>query len=147
MKGKQRSFQLGCLVLLILVIGFLVWFVSNAVPQIRYNRRSYRINEKIISLQQRRPENVSEQAWADCVAWASIAHCNICFSEGHTSYQAMCRFEDQLDEKLQGEVDLDTIEWIGERLAETGPHGRQYMNKWWETWKSMHEAWGQEFSP
>ena len=147
MKRQQQSLYLGCLILVIVGVGFLVWIASNAVPQMRYNQRSHRINEKIIALRERQPPNVSERLWTECVAWASIAHCNICFSEGHTSYEAMCRFEEQLDEKLQGEVDLDTIEWIGERLAETGPHGRQYMNKWREQWKSMHEAWGQDIHP
>ena len=77
--------------------------------------RSHRINEKICSLQERRPANVTAEAWSDCVAWASIAHCNICFSEEHTSYEAMCRFEEQLDDQLRGEVDLNTFAWIGDR--------------------------------
>ncbi len=42
-------------------------------------------------------------------------------------------------EKLKEDVDLTTIEWIGERLAETGPHGQQYMKKWREQWKRMLE--------
>lgn len=51
----------------------------------------------------------------------------------------MCHFDEQLDEKLKGNVDLGTIEWIGERLAETGPHGQQYMAKWRKQWQDMQE--------
>ena len=58
----------------------------------------------------------------------------------------MCRFEEQLDEKLKGEVDLATIEWIGECLAETGPHGRQYMETWRESWESILEQARQEIA-
>ncbi|MHB0960503.1 MAG: hypothetical protein ACYC0X_31130 [Pirellulaceae bacterium] len=113
----------------------------------RYNRRSHRINEKICSLQERRPANVTAESWRDCVAWASIAHCNICFSEEHTSYEAMCRFEVLLDDKLQEEIDLNTFVWIGDRLAETGPHGQRYMAKWWEQWKTTREQAERENRP
>ena len=55
----------------------------------------------------------------------------------------MCQFEEQLDEKLKGDVDLSTIEWIGDRLAETSPHGQQYMKNWREQWKALQE-WGKQ---
>jgi hypothetical protein len=42
----------------------------------------------------------------------------------------MCRFDEQLTERLKGDVDLKTFEWIGDRLAETGPFGQHYMVKW-----------------
>jgi hypothetical protein len=124
------------LALLILAIGSLLWMASVVVPLARYNQRSQRINGKINSLELRRPANVSVESWRNCIAWASIAHCNICFSEEHTTYEAMCRFEEQLDNKLKGDVDQNTIAWIGDRLTETGPHGQQYMTKWWEQWKA-----------
>ena len=146
MKERSRFPELGCLVLVILGIGVVVWFLSNAVPHMRYNRRTERINEKIHSLLPRRPADVSERQWAECVGWASIAHCNICSSEEHTSYEAMCRFEEQLDDKLQGEVDLDTIAWICERLAETGPHGRHYISMWREHWDILKPP-GQDSQP
>ena len=133
----RRPLLFGCLPLLILVIGLLVWIGSKAVPLVRYSKHSRSINEEIKALRDRRPATVSPQLWEECVAWASIAHCNICFSEEHASYQAMCRFEEQLDEKLKGNVDLDTIEWIGDRLAETGPHGQRYMTNWREQWKAL----------
>jgi hypothetical protein len=102
-----------------------------------YNSRSRRINEKICSLEKRRPADVSVDLWMNCVAWASIAHCNICFSEEHCSYEAMCKFEEQLDGKLTGEINLSTFEWIGERLSDTGPHGKGYMNKWKKQWEAI----------
>ena len=61
MKERSRFPELGCLVLVILGIGVVVWFLSNAVPHMRYNRRAERINEKIHSLLPRRPADVSER--------------------------------------------------------------------------------------
>jgi hypothetical protein len=126
----------GLLPTLIVVVGLLVWIAPKWVARNKYIHCSRRINEKIKSLDERRPATIDPRLWDDCVAWASIAHCNICFSEEHASYEAMCRFEGQLDQKLKGEVDLATIEWIGDRLAETGPHGQRYMRDWREQWKA-----------
>jgi hypothetical protein len=137
MSTHHRIAKYGCLPLLILAVGMAAWFAWTAIPLMRYNQRSHKINEKIKSLEAQRPPDVGADLWNECVAWASIAHCNICFSEEHTTYEAMSGFEQQLDEKLKEPVDLPTIVWIGERLAETGPHGQQYMKKWREKWTRM----------
>ena len=141
MWNRSRQ-QTGCFAVLVLVAGALAWSAAEIFPLSRYSLRSRRINEKICSLRDRRPADVSEKVWEECVAWASIAHCNICFSEGHTTYEAMLRYEEDLDEKLKGQVDLDTLKWIGERLEKTGPQGQQYFVKvkWWEQWESMLHA-------
>ena len=136
-----RARKLGWLVLPYLVVALPILIVVLTASFIwiedRYYRRSRAINMKICSLEKRRPAHVSAEIWSECVAWASIAHGNICFSKEHTDYEAMCRFERQLDDKLKEDVDLTTLEWIGDRLAETGPHGQQYMDKWREQWKSI----------
>lgn len=147
MKTFGKTTKIGCLILLVVGIGMFVWIVSNAVPLMKYSQRSRRINDTIRSLEQRRPANVDAELWQECIAWASTAHGNICFSEGHTSYSSMCRFEEQLDEKLKEEVDIDTIEWIGERLAETGPNGQQYMTKWQKQWQAILDHFGKKEEP
>lgn len=136
---SRRTKLLGCLIPIIVGIGLFAWFASMAIPLMRYGQRSRNINHKICALENRRPPNVDPELWHECIAWASIAHGNICFSEGLTSYSAMCRFDEQLDEKLKGEVSMDTIHWIGERLAETGPHGERYMMKWRKQWQEMRD--------
>ena len=126
--------QIRCFTGLAIVVGVLSWAASEIIPKSRYGYAARRINAKISSLRERRPADVSEKLWDESVAWASIAHCNICFSEGHTKYSEMIRFEHDLDETLKSPVDLDTLKWIGERLEKTGPHGQQYFVKvgWWE---------------
>lgn len=113
----------------LLIVGLCLAFLAIAccvgaiAPKYRYSHRYHRILNKLQALQEQRPEGVDAQSWNECTAWASIGFANICFSKPHTSYEAMSRFEDQLDEKLKEKVDLATIAWIGDRLAETGPHG------------------------
>ncbi len=143
----RRPLLFGCVTLAVLAICLLAWVGWRVFPLYRYGQRSQRIWEKLYALKQRRPPNVTPRLWEESVGWAVTAHSNICFSEGHASYEAMCRFEEQLDEKLKGEVDLATIQWIGDRLAETGPHGQRYMGEWRKQWKTLQEWWKQETPP
>ena len=41
----------------------------------------------------------------------------------------MVRLRDDLDRKLKGKVDLDTLVWIWERLGQTGPGGKDYAER------------------
>ena len=143
----RHPLLLGFLPLLILLVGSLVWSVPRWVSLTRHVHCSQRIIKKIRSLEERRSATVSPRLWEECVGWAVTAHCNVCFSEEHASYEAMCRFEEQLDERLKEEIDLGTIEWIGDRLAETGPHGQQYMANWREQWKALQESGKREKRP
>src|SRR5262245_5625588 len=135
---SPRIRQICCLAALAMGAGVVVWIASEIIPRSRYGYASERIRSKIASLRQRRPADVDAKQWDECVDWAVTAHCNICFSEGHTSFQEMRRFEADLDEKREGPVDLNTLKWIGERLERTGPHGQQYFVKvrWWEEWEA-----------
>ena len=138
----DRARQIGCFAVLVLGAAVLIWAASEIIPKSRYGYGARRINEKICSLRERRPADVSTKLWEDGVAWASIAHCNICFSEEHTKYSEMLRFERDLDEKLKGSINLNTLKWIGERAAQTGPNGEQYMVKvkWREQWEGTVQA-------
>jgi hypothetical protein len=122
-----------------------IWIASVLIPAFRYTRGAQRINDKIVSLMERRPREVDATPWNQCVTWASIAHCNICFSEGHTSFMEMSRFELELDERLQRDVRPDTIRWIFERLAQTGPTGQRYIQRFKDDWsESLAEITRQE---
>ena len=120
----------GCALLVAIVALLLVTAVVRVYPERRYNLASHRINRKICDLQSRRPEGVSPELWDFKVTWASIAFCNICFSEGHAPYEEMCRLERELDVRLQAPIDLQFFDWLWERLAQTGPHGRRYVERW-----------------
>lgn len=125
--------------MLIVAVVVGAFFTTHVLRQRRYGQTSYRISQKIHSLIARRPPHVPPDLWEDCVGWAVTAHGNICYSEGHTPYSSMCEFEQDLDEKLAGPIDLDTLRWIGERAAATGPRGEHYMRKvgWREQWKNL----------
>jgi hypothetical protein len=139
---QVRPGQIGCAAILLLGATFLAWAVVEIVPRSRYGYTARRINDKICALADRRPANVDANRWEDSVAWASIASCNILFSEDHTPYESMAQFETDLDAKLKEDVDIDTLKWIGERLAKTGPTGARYFPKvrWWEQWETIQSG-------
>lgn len=139
---SHRSWQIASFVSLAFIAAVLAWAASEIIPRSRYGYAARRINAKIGLLGDRRPADVSEKVWEQCVAWASIAFCNVCASEGHTPYTEMSRLEHDLDEKVKGPVDVSTLKWIGERVAQTGPNGERYMVKmgWREQWERIFNA-------
>lgn len=135
-------FSLIRVAIFLLVILFMAWLsivVRDWVSVSIYLRRASSINDKICALQQRRPVDVAAKPWQSAIGWASIAHCNICATPSHCSYEAMCNYEKELDAKLQGHVDLQTIAWIFEKLSDTGPHGRRYIIRFKPEWKYIFD--------
>jgi hypothetical protein len=116
-------------VLVSAVLVVLAYPISYFVQLSMYVQKSRAIRESLLSLQTRRPPAVNAAAWECCVDWAVTAHCNICFSPGHTPYSAMLAFGGQVDRLLERSVDLTTFDHIWERLAETGPNGQAYVEK------------------
>lgn len=95
----------------------------------RYNGERERIRQLVVSLRDRRPEVVSSEAWEAGIGWTMTAHLNVCFSPRLVSREALFQLGRQLDERLASGIDAGTIEWVWDRLAETGPHGKQYIDR------------------
>lgn len=73
--------------------------------------------------------NVNPDDW-DCAHFRTwVAYENVCFDPRLVNTVEMYRLRDDLDRKLKGNVDLDTLVWIWNRLAETGPHGKKYVER------------------
>ena len=113
-------------------IGCLSYGVWSAAWKARerwiYQHECDRIAKVIKSLNDRRPATVGKRVWDNGVGWTVTAHYNVCFSPGHTDLAAMVHFGETLDDRLQRDVDLSIFEWIWDRLAETGPHGKKYTD-------------------
>ena len=109
---------------------FLTWVAVRTWQLERYYHEQSSGHELLVQLKRdRRPENLDSKVWEEAVGWAITAHANVCFSESHVPIDELRRFRADLEKRLDGEVDLATVDWIWQRLAETGPHGRQYREK------------------
>ncbi len=67
--------------------------------------------------------------WDCAEQWVGTAYSNVCFSPGHVTTAEMYRLRDDLKARLGGPADLETLRWIWSRLGETGPHGREYIER------------------
>lgn len=116
---------LACIALLAMVFA-VVAFVGQITEYPRHQSRGARLLE---TLNVRCPPNVSPKTWEDATGWAITAYHNICFNANHTSLHELDSFIADTEERLDGAVDLATIDWIWERLAATGPHGQKYAGR------------------
>jgi hypothetical protein len=87
------------------------------------------MDAQIRNLRPTQPNAIDPRVWECAHGWVVTAYCNICFSPEHTATPEMYRLQADLEERLQGEIDLETLKWIWRRLGETGPHGKQYTDR------------------
>ena len=121
-----------------LMMVFCVGNVAIKVNQQQaFFREHHRIADALRSLKDRRPAGANRRGWGEGIGWTVTAHCNIFFAPSPDTYDAMSRFGRALDEKVQGEVDVNAIEWLWDRLAESGPDGKRYTDNFRS---SMREA-------
>lgn len=105
------------------LLAFRVW------PLYVYAQERTAAYEVVVQLPDRRPESVDAKVWEVATSWAITAYANVCFSEGHVPIDELRRFRVDVEKRLAGDVDLATIDWLWQRLAETGPHGQQYRQR------------------
>jgi hypothetical protein len=115
----------------LLAIAFLADLLSFCiVPLARlseYGRVRGEMQDSIYGLQYRVPQGVNPATWECAWGWTLNAYGNICFSEEHVHIDEMYRLRAELLPKLRGPGGLQTLAWVWDRLAQTGPHGRRYV--------------------
>jgi hypothetical protein len=98
-------------------------------PQFVYARERSAAHEVVAQLADRRPADVDAAVWEAATSWAVTAYGNVCFTESHVPLDELRRFHDDVKERLEGPVNLATIDWVWQRLGETGLHGAQYRDR------------------
>jgi hypothetical protein len=99
------------------------WFHRRFVQPARH---SDAIEQMIQSLALRRPPHVTRGQWASAVAWTNNLHGNSLLPF-ETDAPTLAAFAERFKKKLDGEVDMTTIDWIWEEYADLTPHGAQYQ--------------------
>jgi hypothetical protein len=105
------------------VIGYYFAFYPSLVHQRWYRAVEYRI----LSLAERRPDDVDAKQWAACLHWTWNLHGN---HGGITYFDARARypFLGEFDRQLKGRVDLSTIDWIWDQYVLHTSGGRSYSD-------------------
>ncbi|GDY22689.1 hypothetical protein LBMAG56_40360 [Verrucomicrobiota bacterium] len=127
-RGIKRFVVTGVLAAIVLCIAPLVF---RAWEIHIYYQEKGSVLELLHQLKRdRRPEKVEIETWGLAANWIITAFANVCFSESHVPFNELRRFRVDVEKRLSKDVDLATIDWISQRLAETGPHGQHYIEKW-----------------
>ena len=115
-----------------IVVAFLVfifivvaggWYFYKATEP---HRRSEAVWALIVSLKDRRPPKITRGQWGSAVAWTRNLHANSLLmfeADGPT----IAAFEQRLRKRLEGRIDMRTIDWIWDEYASLCPHGDRYQ--------------------
>ncbi len=104
-----------------LLAGYGLYYRRMVMPR----RHSHAIERLIESLVDRRPAGTTRGQWGSAVAWTLNLHGNSLSYE--VDGPTIAAFEERLREKLAGDVDMQTIDWIWNEYANICPAGARYQ--------------------
>lgn len=123
-KPKDRWYQYQAWVFFLSML-FLVALVGWSVyPHSAYTSRCRRIGERIRSLHNHRPDNITPERWEESVDWAYTAFVNLPF--GTRDRSLLRDFDSGLQEKMAAGDSLKTLRWIWDELERSTPSGPSY---------------------
>ncbi len=123
---------LALVALAAVLLNYLIVPFSRQMEWVRLFRQ---MDTSIGYLKPTQPNSIGPGAWDCAHGWVVTAYCNICFSPQHTTTAEMYRFRDDLNEKRNASIDLQTLKWIWIRLGETRPHGKRYTERYEPTFR------------
>ena len=126
---RRVRFSLRTLFALIVAVGLGLLLMIPAAHLPIYYSHARKGREHIDSIGRRISPALSPGERDVVDFWMGCAYGNVCFSPDHVSLAELKRLNEDVRLKLETNVDLDTADWIWRRLAETGPHGAQYVAK------------------
>jgi hypothetical protein len=108
----------------------LIAFSRQYIALIGHTHECNALRESVRSLEKRRPLDVSPHVWASAVWWIDTACANVFTHPRYTPTDEVRRFRIDFENRIQGPVDLKTIDWAWERIAETGDMGKEYRDRY-----------------
>ncbi len=94
-----------------------------------FNTRKDHIKGMIMDLSKYPPPDASEHHWLNLCHEVVAARGNALFSLSHVSIEEVRRLEADVQQRLAGETqpDLETLDWIWNRIGECGSKPNQYI--------------------
>jgi hypothetical protein len=103
---------------------------SYILPDLEHQRWSGRVRRSLEGLASKCPPEVSRARWDHIVSWTLNAHANCCSIRGAVIADERGPFADELERRLRGPVDLETIDWIWDEFERISIYGKQYSDCW-----------------
>ena len=111
MLRTRISVRRSMLVVAVIALGLGVF--EAVLGPFQDHRRWYdRVQADLESLKQKRPRDIERAQWAYVIGWTLNAHGNCGGHPNFVDSDMAELFADELENKLRGEVGMDTIDWI-----------------------------------
>ncbi|HWA26440.1 MAG TPA: hypothetical protein VG734_12340 [Lacunisphaera sp.] len=110
---------------LALVVGLPLGFFMFRLEM--HSRHYQRVEAEVRALGLKRPADVSRDQWQFMIGWTVKDVANSLTSSSYVKSAKLAQFADELHIRCAGKVDIHTIDWIWDRIAEISPKiGKQY---------------------
>ncbi len=110
------------------ILGLYAAFVK---PSIEHGRLIRRFGVCIERLIHKRPANLSNDQWCFIISWTYYAKGNCLRNQDDiTDEPRFRRFVDELERKVEGEVSIETIDWIWDEIEAVSMYGTLYSEKY-----------------
>lgn len=114
------------LVFLVVVVSiFAAWVYRDQSRRSAAFDRDRRIGQIIEAMAQRQPEGLNRGQWLCAVGWTCNLHGNGCLWAADSA--EVNRFQNELEIRANGDVNLDTIYWIWDEYAKLTSAGKDYQ--------------------
>ncbi|QDV23097.1 hypothetical protein [Aureliella helgolandensis] len=94
--------------------------------------------ELIESLRSKCPPDVSAQKWDSAINWTRTAYDNVFFSVDSVATDEVAKFTSEASKKFAKEVGIETLDWVWERLAQTGLRGKNYVARFRPEYRAVY---------
>jgi hypothetical protein len=117
---------IGCM-----FVGSVAFWWYKVEPIRRHFEFCREVKSELGTLAKKRPAGITREQWQQIVAWTLNAHANTLVATSRIPPDERERFVAELRRRLQGPVDLGTIDWIWDEFVRLAPGwGPSYSEQW-----------------
>jgi len=111
------------------------WYLSWLRPHQIHSQAYHRLSDAVDSLARRRPAQVTRNEWRFLIGWTRNAIGNCCsipefLNPDRASHDRFLTLPDRFEERIAGEVGIDSIDWLWDELEIISKYGAQYSKHW-----------------
>jgi hypothetical protein len=130
MKNKLVILAVGVVTLTLFCGAGLLAYSRLVRPRIESINRQRQLRARtravLVSLLNRPPQNVSTADWRDSIGMTITAHANCFLDDPRLDLVEYERFVDELENRSNGAITLDLIDWVWDEIERIGVNGTSY---------------------
>lgn len=95
--------------------------------------------ETVVETWRAPPADADPARWEAAWQTAYNAVGNVCFTPEHITREELTCLREDVERQDQLPLSFDTLAWLWSRLAQTGPHGQEYITRMQPLWDEVEE--------